>query len=328
MKQLFGKSPKRNQPSRASRREPAERRRPVASASPRGFSYYGLQRPGAATPHQRPGYHKNKSRTDRHAGSGSTNLQPTLKRLMHGSGAFIGGIVVLLIIISIIQLDTTPNVKIINGSEGYALHSDADYAAVATSAMRGSLLNTNKITIDTKAVSQTVKEQFPEIKSAAVALPLVGQKPTVYIELTKPVLILNTSTQSVVVDSTGQALVTAQSISGLKQFHLPALYDQSQLELKVGDVVLSSSAVQFIQIVIDQLTRQKLQVKQMVLPAGTEEVDVYLRGDSYFTKYNLHETNAYQQVGTFLAVRQELAGQKGVPAHYIDVRLPGRAYYK
>jgi|GEM_PF-497204 len=327
MKQLFGKSPK-GKPSRASRREPAERRRPVASANPRAFSYYGLQRPGSATPRHGSGSHKNKSHTDRHAGSGPTNPQPALRRLLHGSGAFIGGIVVLLIIISIIQLDTTPNVKIINGSEGYALHSDADYAAVATNAMRGSLLNTNKITIDTKAISRSVKEQFPEIKSAAVTLPLVGKKPTVYIELTKPVLILNTSSQSVVVDSTGQALVTAQSVSGLKQFHLPALYDQSQLELKVGDVVLSSSAVQFIQTVLDQLARHKLQVKQMVLPAGTEEVDVYIQGDSYFTKYNLHETNAYQQVGTFLAVRQELAGQKGVPAHYIDVRLPGRAYYK
>lgn len=328
MKQLFGRSPKRSQSSRAARRDPAERRRPVVSANPRAFSYYGLQRPGPAMSRPSSGSRKNKSHTDRHANSGPPNLQPTLKRLIHGSGAFIGGVLVLLIVISLIQLDTTPNVKIINGSEGYALHSDADYAAVATSAMRSSLLNTNKITIDTKAISRTVKEQFPEIRSAAVALPLVGQKPTVYIELTKPVLILNTSSQSVVVDSTGQALVTAQSVSGLKQFHLPALYDQSQLDLKVGDVVLSSSAVQFIQTVLDQLARQKLQVKQMVLPAGTEEVDVYLQGDSYFTKYNLHETNAYQQVGTFLAVRQELAGQKGVPAHYIDVRLPGRAYYK
>lgn len=319
------------------KKQPQSRQRPSASrsAGPQSFSYYGLQRQQTArTASQHKGKSKKQQKTSRDPVKALSGLSETfsggsrLQQLLHTFGAVLLGAVLLLCFISVLQIDTTPRISIINDSEGFALHSEDEYAAVASDAIRGSVLNSNKITINTQAISADVAAAFPEVKSVAMALPLVGHRPTVYIELTRPILLLNTASQSVVIDNTGQALVKAQDVTNVSRFNLPSVYDQSQLKLEVGDVVLSSTAVTFIQAVQAQLAAQNLDIKRMVLPAGAEQLDIYLKGDGYFTKYNLHEANPNQQVGTFLAVRKKLTKEKALPTEYIDVRLPGRAYYK
>ena len=64
------------------------------------------------------------------------------------------------------------------------------------------------------------------------------------------------------------------------------------------------------------------------MPAAENELDMYLTGQSYYVKFNLADSSPLQEVGTFLAVRQNLQQQGITPSQYIDVRVDGRAYYK
>ncbi len=301
------------------------RQRPTATTSmgKRSFSYYASQRsvPTARESHLKRGEAHEKF-----------DKRTALKKWAHRMSMLAISIVLLASIVSILEVDTKPRVVVLNESEGYALHAITEYQATATDVLRSSVFNSNKITIDTTEVAQTVQQSFPEINDTSLALPLLGHRPTLYIELTKPTLILQNGGQRILVDSQGHALSTSTSLKDVSQLQLPTLTDQSNLTISLGDTVMSSSTITFVRTVLAQLDAAGVSVKRMVMPSRTEELDVYITGDSYFGKFNLHDGQTVrQQVGTFLATRQQLSrGKQGsrVPSQYIDVRIPGRAYYK
>lgn len=306
-------------PRRHPQPEPG-RRRPNPDGQRQAFSYYASRRSPSlqAT--------KPAANQPRHAPEPRWT-RATWRRLSTQFGKLAIVIIVVASLLSLLQVDNQPRIVLLNAGHNVTLHSVADYRAAASISLHG-LANTNKITIDTAAINQQLQTTFPEVKDASVVLPLIGHRPVIYIQLTRPSLILTSGTQSMVVDDAGRALAPLSQAPSVASLHLPVVQDKSALPLKTGQVVLPSSAVVFIQTVLHQLGAQHQQVSRLVLPAGAEELDVYPAGQSYYGKFNLHETNVRQQVGTFLAVQQDLAGQHRSPHHYIDVRVAGRAYYK
>jgi hypothetical protein len=146
--------------------------------------------------------------------------------------------------------------------------------------------------------------------------------------MTEPRLVLSpTSGAAYVLDDNGRAIVAASQVDNLDGLKLPTVTDQSGLKMHQGSVVLSASAVSFIHTVVYELQAAHVQYSQLILPPASQELDVYLSGQPYYVKFNLHQTNAREQVGVFLAVQADLKGKGVTPAHYIDVRVSGRAYY-
>jgi hypothetical protein len=66
----------------------------------------------------------------------------------------------------------------------------------------------------------------------------------------------------------------------------------------------------------------------MTLPPAASELDVQIVDQPYFIKFNLENDDPRQQVGTYIATQAYLTSQHITPAHYIDVRVDGRAYYE
>ena len=300
------------------------RRRPTASSSSGAFSYYASKRsnlPSNTAPESRNANKqaKNKRFDFRQINTSALGQQFTTILLV---------VVLVACVVSVLQVDNNPRVVILGSASQYALHDTSDYQKSVTKSLRSSLLNSNKITVNTRSVVNDLRRQFPEIYDASLVLPLVGHRPTVYIELTRPALVLRTSNSAVVVDSSGRALTAAGGSANFDSLQLPIVHDESNIQLKVGGVVLSSANVHFVEDVVRQFAFQHLAVDKMVLPAGKEELDVYPRGVKYYARFNLHETDSRQQAGTFFAVRQQLQKQGSTPKQYIDVRLAGRAYYQ
>lgn len=243
-------------------------------------------------------------------------------------GGLLMALFVLFCLLAVLQLDRSrPKIKILNPSANYHLRSNKAYEKAAVKALHSSFANTNKITIDGRAVAYSLQTEFPEIGSASVVLPLVGQRPIIYIKLTKPSLIVKTPTQELVVDNLGQAL----AVTGLRQnsnLKLPVLSDANNLRFKVGSTVLSEQSVNFVTTVVRQTKLNHIKAQKLLLPAGTEELDFYPKGPDYFVKFNLHDSNVRQQIGSYLAVRHYLKVHNDQPSQYIDVRVPGRAYYR
>lgn len=245
-------------------------------------------------------------------------------------GLILAVIASLALLISSIQVSMQPRLIIVNDTAVYRLHPDTTYEANVTQTLRSSWTNTNKITINTATVTRMLKADYPEVADASVALPIIGQRPVVYVQLTKPsILIVATDGSVSVVDETGRVLAPAAQVTNLDSFNLPTLSDQSGLTIKPGKLALSKGSVAFITDVLVQLKAAGINYSRLVLPPSSQELDIYIQGQPYYVKLNMHDpSTAREQAGEFLATSHYLQGKSIVPGSYIDVRLSGRVYYK
>lgn len=254
-----------------------------------------------------------------------------LESLLQRIGLIVLGTVILAVVVSNLVLSSSPRVMPVSAdSTPYFLHSMDDYRAAIAGTLQESIWNTNKLTIDTAAVAKKIKQQFPELASASVTLPLLGHRPVVYIEANRPALILSTTHGSYVVDSAGTVMLPTTQLKPDSKLSLPVVTDQTGVPIGTGRLALTSDNVAFIQQVAAQLKAHGMSASALTLSAAAGELDMTLAGQSYYVKFNMHSgvSDVRSQVGTFLAVQHKLASSGITPDRYIDVRVDGRAYYR
>ncbi len=231
--------------------------------------------------------------------------------------------------VNILSLSNNIKVTPLNNEPKTPLfHSEATYEAAGKKILSGSVLNRNKLTLDSAKLSRDLRKQFPELATVSVTVPLLAHRPIVYIQTTRPVLILSASNGSFVLDNSGHALFPSTEIKTSDSLSLPLVGDQSGLNVRIGQQVLSSKNVSFIEYVSKQLAAKNITVSAMTLPAAASQLDVQIAGKPYSVKFNLQSNTARQQVGTYLATSTQLDKQNITPAKYIDVRVDSRAYYQ
>jgi hypothetical protein len=237
-------------------------------------------------------------------------------------------IVAVICVISSLSVSANPKVVLLGSSDSQLFaHDQADYQQAGAKIIQSSIWNRNKLTVNTAAIEKKLEQQFPEIQSASVTLPLVARRPLVYIQAAQPAVIMSTGSGQYVLDSTGKALATTAQLVQLSSLNLPTVTDQSGLQVQLDHQVLTSDDVSFIQTVVGELKAKNVAFGTLTLPAASRELDVAISGQPYFVKFNLESGDARQQTGTFLAVQARLVSQHITPTKYIDVRLDGRAYY-
>lgn len=229
------------------------------------------------------------------------------------------------------MLTVSPRARIflLTNNQNSGLLQDTDvYQRAADAYLRDSVWNRNKLTIDTGALAHALRNQFAELRTVNVTLPLFAHNPVIYIEPAQPVLQLAGRNGSFVVDKEGTAVAAAGSVPASVTSRLPVVQDQSGVTIALHKQALTSESVNFILTVQSQLAAKQVSVASMTLPAGTNELDVQLADKPYYVKFNLQGKNARQQAGTLLATMALLQKQNITPSAYIDVRVDGRAYYK
>lgn len=228
-------------------------------------------------------------------------------------------------LIYISWLNTTPKITILGSSNEALLQNIAVYRQAATKLLTESVTNRNKLTLNEGGIADKLEAMYPELASVTVQVPLLGHNPQIVLESAPLDLRLQTSTGQVfILAASGKAMaeVSNQSYSGI-----PLINDQSGLPVHVGSVALPNTDVAFIQTVTSQLVASHLAISSLTLPQATSELDIHLNGRPYLVKFNL-EADAKAQVGTYLAVNKYLTSLNIIPSQYVDVRVPGRAYYK
>src|SRR6185437_13625036 len=106
----------------------------------------------------------------------------------------------------------SPDVKVVpaDGHDTF-LHSPASYQQTANMLFSSSFLNHTKVTADISGITAGLKQQYPDLSTVDVVLPLIGHRPVVYITPTTPQLLLSTTFgHSYVVDENGRALSEMQ----------------------------------------------------------------------------------------------------------------------
>ncbi len=287
------------------------------------------------SPSQVFSYHANRSA--RQADFGRTAPEPATKkrylrprRLHIGASQIVPTLIVLVLGLMCLNLSTRPKIVTLGATTGgqVFLRSPATYQQAAQKLFASSLLNANKLTVDTTHITQTLEQEFPELEAASISLPVLGRQPIVYMQPAMPELILQTNRgQAFVVDNHGRALINTSAALGVAQLHIPTVADKSGLQIQPGVVVLPSESASFIGQLAQQFRAKAIPVSAYDLTSGGNELDAHLANASYIVKYNLRG-DVREQAGAFFATKQLLDSQRKAPAQYVDVRVPGKVFYK
>lgn len=251
------------------------------------------------------------------------------KQLLRKTGMLILLLAIVASAINILSLSAKPKILPLEGDKTNAFLSGSEvYEDYASKVLQSSVWNRNKITVNTSDISNKLVANFPELSSASVTVPLLANRPIIYVQPAEPILIVKARNGAFIVADSGKALLRASKVEDLSDYKLPVLEDQSGLKLTVGRQALQSKDVDFIQTVIIELNAKQYPVANMILPASSSELDVQVAGQPYIVKFNLQSDTARQQAGTYLAMIANLKKQNQAPSKYVDVRVNGRAYYQ
>ncbi len=225
-------------------------------------------------------------------------------------------------------LSSDPKVVVsMSSPQAIVLRERSDYQKGAQRILQKSVLNKTKFTINSGGFEKAFRAEFPEVADVAIALPLVSRRPIVTISTAQPQIILSAQTKLYVLDKRGTVIMMANDLSSTVRQSLPVVSDQSGLAVEVGKTVLPADDVQFITTVISQLKVKNVVAESITLPKAANQVDIKPVGQPYYVKFSL-DTNAREAAGSYLATKLKLEQMRVMPAQYIDVRVPGRAYYQ
>ena len=185
--------------------------------------------------------------------------------------------------------------------------------------------NRTKLTIDQAAIQKALQAKMPEIAFVNVSSPLLGQTPTLKLAIAAPALLVASGSSIYLVDEQGIAVARASELPKLA--NLPRLDDQSGFTASVGQAILNSSAVTFINGLIAQAKRANVPIASLTLPALAQEIDLRTTDRPYYVKFYLNG-DTLAQIGQFLAARHSFDASGNQPSGYLDVRVAGKVYYQ
>jgi hypothetical protein len=300
----------------------ADRRRVQRGNTPQAFSYYTSR--VSEPSHDRTSARKAPDPAKDKEQQPKQKRPFQLKSVLAGLPFWLLIMVAIVCAIKMLTLSESPKIVIVGenaNTASYARSTDI-YAAAAQKLLASSFTNRCKLTVNTDGITQSLRRDFPELVDVSMSIPLVSNRPVVYIQPAEPSVVLQSTNGNFAINSTGFVLTSLTTLPG----GVPTVVDESGITPHPGVQLLPSGTVSFIQTVAYQLNAEHLDISSFVLPAGSPyELDVHLTGKPYVIKFNL-EADALTQSGAAVATIQQLGGT--VPQSYIDVRVPNRVYYK
>ena len=240
---------------------------------------------------------------------------------------YVSVILILISIYYLLTLSVKAQITVANNNAKTQLISKEILQKKAEAELRKNVFNRFKPTFDERKLENELLGVSPEITKIIVKTSGLKHRVQINVEFSEPSLVLSTGSNLYVVGSDGKVLADiTKSKDGFDISNLPLVQDQSNIKIVVGKIALTSSQVEYIQQIKYQ-TDQKINTSTMTLIPGGTELDVRYAGLSYYVKYNFFE-NARQSSGVFLAAKEKFDADGVIPAEYIDVRVPERAYIK
>lgn len=246
--------------------------------------------------------------------------QKARSRLMSKLADYLVASVIVVAIIYSLIVSPSPTLKL--SSEAY--HKAAVYHDAAVQQF-SALKNRNKVTLNEQQIITNLKKSFPEISSGSIDLPIFGETPMLRLNIAKPSFVLNSQGIDYIVNTDGVAVGLAAGLPRIRG--LPTVIDQTGFGVQKGIQILSAAEVNFVNNLITQTKHAKVPIASLTLPAKAQELDLRTSDRRYYIKFYLGG-DSLLQVGQFLAARHQFDQNGQQPAQYLDVRVPGKIYYK
>ncbi len=227
-------------------------------------------------------------------------------------------------------LNTTPRIHVasVSDPEALLLRPTDEYSQGAEALLRSSLLNRNKITVNTEQLNQRMSAMFPELSEVNFVLPFIGQRIVVELHASQPAMILKTAQgKSYLIDNSGRVLLNSNETTKQNLAKgLPVVKDESNLPIEQGKNILPKQSVEFLTTVYNQLNSKGVAIESMTLPPQPNRLHVKLGGKPYYLKFSLL-MDPKQASGNALAVLHEFDAKHIVPSQYVDLRIEERVFY-
>jgi hypothetical protein len=268
-------------------------------------------------------YRSAESKADAKSPFNKKEVNPTVGKIRSFFAAFLDGVIIIsLLILLAYSLIIRPKSHVQLNSQIF--HPASTYQEAANKILSG-IKNINKITFSENEVILKLQQQFPEITSGTVELPILAQTPVVHLKIANPSFTINSGGKTYIVDSDGVAVADAAKFPNAQK--LLKVDDQSGFSTGLGKQVMSADSVRFINSVAKQCGHANVTISSLTLPSLAEELDLRTNDKPYYVKFYLGG-DVLQQTGQFLASRHQFDSTNTQPAEYLDVRIPGKIFYK
>lgn len=250
---------------------------------------------------------------------------PRNQYLLYARKHWFGLLAVLVLLISsvyIISLSMTPQV-IVNGT---VYRSATEYNQLAQTALKASVFNVLKPTLQRSAIETKLKEQIPEAKSIQVSAPLLGRRPNIVITMDEPAAVMKQpNTQDLIVSERGRLLLAVTQSKATTD--LPVITNNTGVTGKAGEQFLRPDDMRSLLQLMQQVKLSGSSAGFILPPQTREILMVEPSRGAYQVRFLFGDT-MLQQFGAMRATQKKLQELGQVPAEYMDVRLGNKVFYK
>ena len=188
--------------------------------------------------------------------------------------------------------------------------------------LNSSLAGKNWLFLDASSLKGRLQKTFTG-QEAIVVEKQFPNKLIVKTDEQKAAIIWKTGSKKYIVSINGRVM---SEFLGENSSDLSTLTDGSSLPVDIGNKILSRDFVSFAIKVGDYIKAKSLGPEQIYITETTKELLVKTNA-GYEIKFNTEETPD-SQLRSLQATLDLLASQKKQATQYIDLRVPGRAFYK
>lgn len=248
-------------------------------------------------------------------------------KVLNYTPSLLAGFVVIVCVAYLSTLSSQVKIQVMGDNDTARTLQYTKYTDDIQKLLSSSIYNKSKLLIDTDKVAKEIQQEFPELGEVLVILPFAGRRPIIQVSPKEPALILGTRSGGYVVDGGGRVISKASELESSARSNLPVLQDESGLTIELGKYALPDESVSFVRDIASQVALRGYNIRSLSLPNVANEVHLRLIDQPYYIKFDLTGDSRVQS-GTYFAVRAKLAKDGVTPREYIDVRVPGKAYYK
>ncbi|TSC63962.1 MAG: hypothetical protein G01um1014106_319 [Parcubacteria group bacterium Gr01-1014_106] len=177
-------------------------------------------------------------------------------------------------------------------------------------------------------LAQSLRDELPELATVQILRRLPGTL-ELYVQEKVAVAFLETDGRMFSLGNDGR-VITEVSPEDARRAQLPKVRDvHTASAVRPGDVVLNPSVLQLLHEVIVKLPEQfSVSVDALIIPAiGSEEIHVQTSG-SWSVLFDARRPLAEQLAALEKVVTEELNAATLQRLEYIDLRIPGRVFYR
>jgi hypothetical protein len=224
-------------------------------------------------------------------------------------------------------LTTYPVIELKKDSANY--YDATVYASEAQKIIESNILNRSKLLFQESSFEQQMKKKFPEISQARPVSPIGGRRPTVVITVSDPFAYVSSGSDTGIVNNEG-VLVAKNSQTNSEDL-LKLRFAEPQTNFDVGSRILTSSEVDLLSKL--QAEMRKLEfadkstghITEALFNVASGQIEASIVQKPFLVKLSTF-TDSDIQVGGAVATLRQLDRENTLPARYIDVRVPGRAF--